>query len=101
MSDTLHEPELVIEIDGVIDPATAGAVCSRMGRVPRGVRVVLDVRRVRAFDACGLAALARCLVARGDVTFRGLSRQQERMLRYLGVDLEALEGGLGAAAADA
>ncbi len=80
--------EVVIRIDGTFDAKTASRLAGWLVEVPREDALVLDFTQVRACEDFGLASVAGDLGARGHLVVRGLTRHQERMLRYLGVDLD-------------
>jgi STAS domain-containing protein len=81
---------VVIRIDGAFDAKAAQRVAGWLVEVPAGDAVVLDFTRVRECDDFVLATMARDLVARERLVVQGLTRHHERMLRYFGVDLDAL-----------
>ena len=80
--------EVVIRIDGTFDAKAASRLAGWLVEVPRDDVLVLDFTQVRACEDFGLASVADDLGARGHLVVRGLTRHQERMLRYLGVELE-------------
>ncbi|HEY6100668.1 MAG TPA: STAS domain-containing protein [Anaeromyxobacter sp.] len=80
--------EVVITIDGTFDAKAATRLAGWLVEVPRDDALVLDFTQVRACEDFGLASVAGDLGARGHLVVRGLTRHQERMLRYCGVDLE-------------
>jgi anti-anti-sigma regulatory factor len=80
--------EVVIRIDGRFDAKDASRLSGWLVEVPRDDALVLDFTQVRECEDFGLAQLASDLASRGHLLVRGLTRHQERMLRYLGVDLE-------------
>jgi hypothetical protein len=83
--------ELVIEIGGTFDGKAATRLAGWLVEVPAGDDLVLDFTRVRDCQDFSLASVARDLAARGArLQVRGLTRHQERMLRYFGVDLDRL-----------
>ncbi len=84
--------EVVIRIDGAFDAKEASRLSGWLGEVPRTERLVLDFSGVRICQDFGLAAVARDLSTRDGLVVRGLTRHQERMLRYFGVDLDRLGG---------
>ncbi len=58
-----------------------------LSRAAPGTSVEIRFHRVREWDACALAVLARDLTERGaNVAVIGLSERQLRVLHYLGVD---------------
>jgi len=79
---------MVIFVEEVFDPVAARALHARLDEMSSVTRVVLDFSRAREVEDSGLALLAGGVAAsaRLAVRFRGLSRHQERMLRYLGVN---------------
>jgi hypothetical protein len=80
--------EVVIRIDGTFDGKAATRLQGWLVEVPSSDPLVLDFTQVRACEDFGLASVARNLVSRDRLVVRGLTRHQERMLRYLGVELE-------------
>jgi hypothetical protein len=82
--------ELVIRIDGTFDRQAASRLSGWLVEVTAGAPVVLDFSRVREFHDFGVAALANGLGGRASVQVLGLGRHQQRLLRYFGVDLDAL-----------
>lgn len=83
--------EILLLVEGVLDPMAATDVRSRIARADPASTVILDFSRVRAVQDLGLAVLAHGLAAcRSRVRLRGLSLRHERMLRYLGFDATAL-----------
>jgi hypothetical protein len=83
--------ELVIRIDGSFDAKAAARLAGWLGEVPSGDDLVLDFTQVRDCQDFSLASVARNLASRGTrLQVRGLTRHQERMLRYFGVELDRL-----------
>ncbi len=80
--------EVVIRIGGTFDARAASRLAGWLVEVPRDDALVLDFTQVRACEDFGLASVAEDLHARGQLVVRGLTRHQERMLRYLGVPLD-------------
>jgi anti-anti-sigma regulatory factor len=80
--------EVVIRIDGTFDAKAASRLAGWLVEVPREESLVLDFTQVRRCEDFGLASVADDLGARGHLVVRGLTRHQERMLRYLGVELD-------------
>ena len=89
MMDVTHgaHGEVVIHIDGNFDASAASRLSGWIVEVPSGQPLVLDFTQVKTCEPFGLAAVARDLAARNPVVVRGLTRHDERMLRYLGVKL--------------
>jgi STAS domain-containing protein len=81
--------EVVIRIDGTFDAKAASRVAGWLVEVPRDGSLVLDFTQVRICEDFGLAALAGDLASRDHLFVRGLTRHQERMLRYFGVELNS------------
>ncbi len=80
-------PELVV-IEGTFDEAAARALSACFLR--GAVHVILDFGQAREIHDSALARLAAEISGAGApaaVSVRGLSLHQERMLRYLGMDL--------------
>jgi hypothetical protein len=81
--------ELVIRLAGTFDGKTATRLSGWLGEIPAGDDLVLDFTQVRDCQDLGLAAVARNLGARGArLSVHGLTRHQERLLRYFGVELD-------------
>ncbi len=82
---------LVIRLAGTFDAKAATRLAGWLGEVPSGDDLVVDFTQVRDCQDFSLASVARSLAARGaHVQVRGLTRHQERMLRYFGVELDRL-----------
>lgn len=79
--------EVVIRIDGTFDAKAASRLAGWLVEVPRDGSLVLDFTQVRICEDFGLASLASDLASRDHLFVRGLTRHQERMLRYFGVEL--------------
>ncbi len=80
--------ELVIRIGGTFDGRAATRLTGWLGEIPSSDALVVDFSQVRDCQDFGLAAVARDLAQRGDrLQLRGLTRHQQRMLRYFGLDL--------------
>ncbi len=85
---------LVIRLDGVFDLDAARHVLDAVGKAPANTEIYVDLGRVRDFHDHGLAILAEALSSvRSRVSVLGLRHHQYRMLRYLGVDPQALHSG--------
>ncbi|HEY6001625.1 MAG TPA: STAS domain-containing protein [Anaeromyxobacter sp.] len=84
--------EIVIRIDGTFDAKDASRLAGWLVEVSHDDALVLDFTQVRACEDFGLARLAPDLATRDRIQVRGLTRHQERMLRYLGVDVDKAEG---------
>ncbi len=80
--------EVTIRIEGTFDAKAAMRLSGWLREVPARGPLVLDFSAVRDCHDSGLAAVATDLAAREQLVVRGLNRHQERMLRYLGVDLD-------------
>jgi hypothetical protein len=78
----------VIRIDGTFDAKAATRLAGWLGEVPPTDPLVIDFTRARDCQDFGLAAIATDLAGRERLLMRGLTRHQERMLRYFGVDLD-------------
>ena len=76
-----------IRVDGTFDAKAATRLAGWLAEVPAAGKLVLDFTSVRDCQDFGLAAVASDLAARERLVVRGLTRHQERMLRYFGVDL--------------
>jgi len=80
--------ELVIKVDGAFDGRAAARLAGWLAEVPSEDPLVVDFRGVSECQDLGLAAVARGLSARGGrLEVHGLTRHQERLLRYFGVNL--------------
>ncbi|WP_242346688.1 STAS domain-containing protein [Anaeromyxobacter terrae] len=80
--------ELVIRIGGTFDGKAASRLTGWLGEIPSGDELVVDFSQVRDCQDFGLAAVASDLAQRGArLQVRGLTRHQQRMLRYFGLDL--------------
>jgi hypothetical protein len=83
--------ELVIRIAGTFDAKAASRLTGWLGEISSGDELVVDFSQVRDCHDFGLAAVARDLAERGPrLQVRGLTRHQQRMLRYFGLDLRGL-----------
>lgn len=80
--------EVVIQIGGTFDAKAAARLSRWLLEVSPDDALVLDFTQVRTCEDFGLAAVADDLGARARLVVRGLTRHQERMLRYLGVQLQ-------------
>jgi hypothetical protein len=89
MMDVTRGPrgEVVIRIEGTFDTEAARRLSDWMREVPPDAAVVLEFGGRDCLDL-GLAAVAGDLAARERLVVRGLSRHQQRLLAYLGVELE-------------
>lgn len=86
---------LVIRLDGIFDLDAARRVLDTVAKAPADTEIYVDLGRVRDFHDDGLAVLAEALSgARSRVSVLGLRHHQYRMLRYLGVDPQALQAGM-------
>ncbi len=86
---------LVIRLDGVFDLDAARHVLEAVAKAPPDSEIYVDLARVRDFHDHGLAILAEALTSvRSRVSVLGLRHHQYRMLRYLGVDPQALHAGI-------
>ena len=89
--------EMTIRIDGDLGSSEAYRLAGWLREVPVEEPLVLDFTAAHHCEDFGLATLAGELKGRTGVTVRGLSRHQEKLLRYLGVDLRAPYGASRAA----
>jgi len=88
-----------LQLDGVFDLSAAMQMADALAWVKPGGEVEVDLTRVREFHDAGLAVLAQTIQrAEGTLRFnvRGLRTRQHRLLRYLGLDLDAVEAARGA-----
>jgi hypothetical protein len=83
----------IIRVLGVFDRPSACELRDRLAGEPTA-DVLLDFSLVREIADAGVEALAGVLAAAGGRRVRvvGLRQHQARMIRYFGVDLDALEG---------
>lgn len=79
--------EVVIRIEGVFDTEAAHRLSAWMREVPAKEPVVLEFGGRDCLDL-GLAAVAGDLARRERLVVLGLSRHQQRLLAYLGVELD-------------
>lgn len=90
--------ELVIRVEGTFDGRAATRLAGWLVEVPAGEPLKVDFSGVRECEDLAFAALARALTGRGGhLAVGGLTRHQERLLRYFGVDLEREKAGDGRA----
>ncbi len=84
--------DVLIQLEGTFDAVAAWGVRRRLGALPSDANVVLDFSQVREFYDLGIAVMASSFTQREGphVAVRGLCQHQHRILRYFGVDLEAL-----------
>jgi hypothetical protein len=87
--------EVVIRIDGTFDAKAAARLAGWLREVPAHEPVVVEFGR-DCLDL-GLAAVAGELAARESLVVRGLSHHQQKLLRYLGVELDGGAAGERAA----
>jgi hypothetical protein len=83
--------EVVIRIGGAFDRKTASRLEGWLGELSSKEPLVVDFSAVRDCEDFGLASVARGLATRDRLVVRGLTRHQERMLRYFGVKLAPAE----------
>ena len=81
--------EVVIRIGGAFDRTAASRLEGWLGELSVTEPVVVDFSAVRDCEDYGLASVAPGLASHGQLVVRGLTRHQERMLRYFGVNLDA------------
>jgi hypothetical protein len=79
--------ELVIRVEGTFDSTEASRLAGWLREVPVDEALVVDFGGTRHCHDFGLAAIANELGGRSQVTVRGISRHQEKLLRYFGVEL--------------
>lgn len=82
--------EVLIRVDGTFDAKAAARLAGWLVEVPAESPLVLDFTQVRICEDFGLAQVAGQLATRERLVVRGLTRHQERMLRYFGVELAHL-----------
>lgn len=79
--------EVVIRIDEPFDRKAADRLAGWLREIPVGEPVDVEFSGRDCLDL-GLAAVAGELAAREQLVLRGLSRHQQRLLGYLGVELD-------------
>ncbi len=94
--DAMTDPCL-IRLSGAFDGVAARRLEALLARAEPGLRLRVDLTKVREFHDFGIAVLAQALArCKAHVTLLGLGRHQVRVLRYFGVDTEPLERALPA-----
>jgi hypothetical protein len=74
-----------IVIDDALTERDLDFVCGALALGPRGAEVTIDLRRARTMEPSALLALSRALEDAGArFELVGLTRANERLLRYLG-----------------
>ncbi len=86
--------EVVIRVNGAFDASGAKRLAGWLAEIPAAGMLVLDFTGVRDCQDSALATVANDLAARQRLVVHGLSRHQERMLRYFGVQLDRGAGDL-------
>lgn len=81
--------EVVIHVAGTLDPQAVSRLTGWLGEVPAGARVIVDFSGAKDLQDRGLAAIAGPLSGHVAIEVFGLSQHQRRLLRYLGVELDA------------
>ncbi len=89
--------EVVIRVEGAFGSSEASRLAGWLREVPAREPVVVDFADARDCRDFGLAAVAAELAGREQVTLLGLSRHQEKLLRYFGMDVRAHAGARRAA----
>ncbi len=81
--------DLLYRLERRFGPAEARALGERLAAAVPGSRLTLDFSDVREFEDVAVGALAQALTtsSRAAVAIHGLSLHQQRMLKYLGVDV--------------
>jgi hypothetical protein len=79
--------EVVIRINETFDAKAASRLAGWLVEVSPEEPLVVDFSQVRVCEDFGLASVAPGLAGRDRLILRGLSRHQERMLKYFGVEL--------------
>jgi hypothetical protein len=89
MMDVRRGPRggIVIHIGAAFDAAAATRLAGWLREVPPHEPLVIEFAGRECHDF-GLAQVASDLAKRERLVVRGLSRHQEKLLRYLGVELE-------------
>ena len=86
--------QLDLEMDGVFDHRAVDRIAEALACVHRGGVLRIDLSGVQDFQDHAIAHLAQMLASSGAsvrIILHGLGRHQVRILRYLGIDLAALE----------
>ncbi len=83
--------EVTIRVEGDFDPSEAGRLVGWLREVPPHEPLVIDFAGARHRHDFGFATFAGELAGRTQLTVRGLSRHQEKLLRYFGVELREPE----------
>lgn len=93
----------VVRLDDRFGPAQVSSVEEVLAMFRPVGHVIIDFANVRDADTAAVATLARALsgLAGSRVSFRGLSRHLRRLLRYVGVDVDAPPAVAAGAAAGA
>jgi hypothetical protein len=89
MDVTRMRGEVTIRVEGEFDSSEACRLAGWLREVPQHEPLVLDFSGTRHCQDHGIATIARELSGRADVRVRGLSRHQEKLLGYFGIDLRA------------
>ncbi len=88
VKDEREGGRLVLRLAGSFDRASALQILDRL-RNEIEDEVVLDFSLIRDFDDRGIATLVRAILEmRNRIGVRGLRQHQQRMLRYIGVDVD-------------
>jgi hypothetical protein len=85
----LRRAPMKITLEGTFDARAAEALCKTLGTLGTEP-VAIDFSRVRHFVDFAVAVLTSGLQGR-TVELRGLSRHQEAVFRYLGIEVAARE----------
>ena len=89
-----------IHLSGAFDGIAARRLEAILALAAPGVRMRIDLSKVREFHDFGIAVLAQALTrCKAHVTLLGLRQHQIRVLRYFGIDTAPLERALAADAA--
>ncbi len=85
----------VFDLEGTFGAAEAQRVQDAIGKLPSGAAATVDLRRVSRVEDAGIAVLARAMAAPSGpvISVRGLGEHQLRILKYLGVIVDAVCGG--------
>ncbi len=77
--------EVVIRVSGGFDQGSGAQLARCIEGLPRAKRLVVDFSPLSSFRDADVAAVARGLAGRPDLSIRGLGRHHLRLLRYCGV----------------
>jgi anti-anti-sigma regulatory factor len=84
----------IFALEGAFGAAEAQRLQDAIGKLPRGSKAIVDLRKVTRVEDAAIAVLARSFGAASGptVSVRGLGEHQRRILKYLGVIVDAVCG---------